>query len=59
MTFIEAIGLIEASPDDKQISVGSDYYVHLAANDHAFDEMVIADEAVSIEKPMVAGNDAR
>lgn len=59
MTFIEAIGLIEASPDDKQISVGSDYYVHLAANDHAFDEMVIADEAVSIEKPMVAGNDAK
>jgi len=59
MTFMEAIGFIESLPDDKQLSIGSDYYTHLCANDQAFEEMVVADEAVSIEKPMVAGNDAK
>lgn len=59
MTFMEAISFIESLPEDKQISVGSDYYQHLAANDKAFEEMVIADKQVSIEKPMVAGNDAK
>ena len=59
MTFMEAIGFIESSQDEKQISVGSDYYNHLAANDKAFEAMIIADEEVSIEKPMVTGNDAK
>lgn len=59
LTFMEAIRWIESTPDIKQVSVGSDYYQHLAANDRAFDDMVIADEAVSIEKPMLTGNDAK
>lgn len=59
MTFMEAISYIESMPADKPVAVGADFYTHLAANDTAFDDMVIADEAVSIEKPMLAGNDAK
>ena len=59
MTFMDAIGFIESSPEDKQITVGSDYYRHLATNDNAFDDMVIADELASTEKSMVTGNDAK
>ena len=59
MTFMEAIKLIEAKPEDKKLSVGGDYYAQLALNETAFDNMVIEDEAVSIEKPMLTGNDAK
>ena len=59
LTFIEAIGLIESLPEEKQLSVGREYYDHLYANDQAFDSMVIEDEAVSMERPMVTGNDAK
>ena len=59
LTFMEAIGLIESFPEEKQLSVGREYYDHLYANDQAFDSMVIQDEAVSMERPMVTGNDAK
>lgn len=59
MTFMEAIRMIESTPEEKQIRVGSDYYGQLSANETAFDNMVVEDEAVSLEKPMVAGNDAK
>lgn len=59
LTFMEAIGLIESLPEEKQLSVGREYYDHLSANDQAFDSMVIEDEAVSMERPMVTGNDAK
>ena len=59
LTFMEAIKLIEATPDEKQISVRSDYYEHLAANETAFDDMVIEDELVSTEKTVLKGNDAK
>lgn len=59
LTFMEAIGLIESLPEEKQLSVGREYYDHLYANDQAFDSMVIEDEAVSMERPMVTGNDAK
>ena len=59
LTFMEAIKIIESSPDEPKIHVGSAYYSQLAANEAAFDSMVIADEMVSIEKPMLTGNDAK
>jgi hypothetical protein len=59
LTFMEAIRLIEATPDEKQIQVRSGYYDQLAANEAAFDNMVIEDELVSTEKPMLKGNDAK
>lgn len=59
LTFMEAIRLIESKADEKRVNVRSVYYDHLAANEAAFDDMVIEDEAVSMEKPMLAGNDAK
>ena len=59
MTFMEAIKLIESTPDEEQIPVRSVYYEHLAANETAFDDMVVEDELVSTEKPMIKGNDAK
>ena len=59
LTFMEAIPYIKAEPDDKKKPIGSDYYKQFDANDAAFDDMLLQEEAVSTEKPMVAGNDAK
>lgn len=59
MTFMEAIKLIEAEPDTPKVSVVGKYYDHLKDNSSAFDNMLIEDEEITIEKPMVAGNDAK
>lgn len=59
LTFMQAINFIEAKPEDQKLHVGTDFYDQLAANDKAFDEMVIEEEVVSMEKPMLTGNDAK
>lgn len=59
LTFMEAIKLIEADPKTKKVSVGSKYYDQLKDNSEAFDNMLVEDEEITIEKPMVAGNDAK
>ena len=59
LTFMEAIRLIECTPEEDRASVGSVYYDHLKTNSEAFDLMLIEDEEISLEKPMVAGNDAK
>lgn len=59
LTFMQAIEHIKSEPDDKKISVPSCYYDALEKNSIAFDEMLIEEEEVTIEKPMVAGNDAK
>lgn len=59
MTFMEAIGFIESSPEDKQLSISRDYYGYLSSNERAFDEMVLEEEVVSMERPMLTGNDAK
>lgn len=59
LTFMEAIKMIEATPDTKRASIGGKYYDHLKVNSEAFDNMLVEDEEITIEKPMVAGNDAK
>ena len=59
LSFMEAIKYIEATPEDKKVSVASDFYDQFDKNSDAFDEMLVEEEAVSIEKVMVAGNDAK
>lgn len=59
LTFMEAIPYIKAEPDDKRIPIGSEYYKQFDANDVAFEDMLLQEEVVSTEKPMVAGNDAK
>ncbi|MCR4719721.1 MAG: helicase [Firmicutes bacterium] len=58
-TFMEAIQKIESDKDEKAVSVASLYYDHLKANSDAFDKALIAEEEITIERPMVAGNDAK
>ncbi|MBM6937838.1 helicase [Pseudoflavonifractor phocaeensis] len=59
LTFMQAIELIHAEPDDKKVSVSSEYYNHFSQNNIAFDEMLVAEEEVTTEKVMVTGNDAK
>lgn len=59
LSFMQAIDLIKAEPDDPKISVSGDYYTHFGKNSTAFDEMLVAEEEVTTEKIMVAGNDAK
>lgn len=59
MTFMEAIPYIKASPEDSKVAVGGSYYSQFEQNDLAFDDMLLQEEEVSAEKPMVAGNDAK
>lgn len=59
LSFMEAIKYIEATPEEKAINVGSLYYEHYDKNCDAFDEMLTAEEEISIEKAMVTGNDAK
>lgn len=59
LSFMEAIKLIQADPDTKKVSIGSKYYEHLASNSEAFDYSLVEEEEISLEKPMVTGNDAK
>lgn len=59
LTFMQAIQYIECEPDEEKISVGHEYYEHYAKNSDAFDAYLTAEDAISTEKVMVAGNDAK
>lgn len=59
LSFMEAIKLIQSEPDEKKISIGSDFYDQFDKNSDAFDDMLVEEEMVSTEKVMVAGNDAK
>lgn len=59
LSFMDAIKLIEADASTPKASIGSKYYDHLKDNSDAFDNMLIEDEEIAIEKPMVTGNDAK
>ena len=56
---MQAINLIQAEPDEAKIDVSGEFYEHFDSNSAAFDQMLVAEEAVSTEKVMVAGNDAK
>ena len=59
LSFMQAVDLIKAEPDDTRVNVSGKYYAHLENNSVAFDQMIVAEEEVSMEKVMVAGNDAK
>ena len=59
LTFMEAIRYIECGIDEERASIGSRYYDHLSINSAAFDAMMLSDEEITLEKPMVTGNDAK
>ena len=57
--FMQAIKYIESKPDDKKTAISSRFYDQYDSNSIAFDDMLVAEEDVSTEKIMVAGNDAK
>lgn len=59
LTFMQAIKYIECGPDEEKASVGHDFYSQYDQNSQAFDDYLTAEEAISVEKVMVAGNDAK
>lgn len=59
LSFMQAIALIQAEPEDMKINISSSFYQHFDQNDTAFDQMLVAEEEVSTEKVMIAGNDAK
>lgn len=59
LSFMEAIRIIQADPDEKKASIGSAFYEHFDKNSDAFDQMLVEEEVVSTEKAMVTGNDAK
>lgn len=59
LSFMQAIDYIKADPDDPKASVAGDFYAHFNKNSTAFDEMLVAEEEITTEKIMVAGNDAK
>lgn len=59
LSFMQTIDLIKADPDDAKVSVSSKFYEYFDSNSTAFDQMLVAEEEVSTEKVMVAGNDAK
>ncbi len=59
LSFIDAIKKIECSADEPKLSVAGTYYDHLKLNSKAFDDMLIAEEEITVEKTMVAGNDKK
>jgi len=59
LSFIEAIKYIESEQTDKKINVGSNYYAHYDKNSDAFDEYIIEEDAITTEKAVITGNDAK
>lgn len=59
LSFMEAIKLIEAKPDEKRVVIGSDFYIQYDSNNDAFDELLTSEDTVTTEKAMVVGNDAK
>ena len=59
LSFMQAVELIKAEPNEPKVSVPGEYYKHFNKNSTAFDEMLVSEEEVTTEKVMLAGNDAK
>ena len=59
LTFMQAISYIKSEVEDKKINVSSKYYKHLSANKLAFDDVLISDEMIVVDKVKFGGNDAK
>ncbi len=59
LSFMDAIKMIECSENEPKLAVAGEYYDHLKKNSKAFDDMLVAEEEVTVEKTMVTGNDKK
>lgn len=59
LTFMEAIKLIKSNVEDKVIGIGSNFYELLEANKVAFDDKLTEEQIVSLDRPILKGNDSK
>lgn len=59
LTFIDAIRYIKSDVDEKRCIVQESYYEHLAYNKNSFEDILSEELEVKIDKPIIAGNDAK
>lgn len=59
ITFIEAIKLIKASPEEKRIGIGAAFFDGLAKNKSAFDDSLIEEDVADFDNVTIKGNDAK
>lgn len=59
LSFMQAIDLIKSDVNEKALSVSSDFYRHFERNNNAFDDMLSMEEAVSSDRVILSGNDAK
>lgn len=59
LTFMEAIPYIKADENEERKDVTGRYYEHLKQNDSAFDDMLLVNSVVKVNKAVLRGNDAK
>lgn len=59
LSFMQAIELLKAEPEEPKVSVGKKFYDQFEVNSDAFDKMLVEEEEVPTEKAKVTGNDAK
>ncbi len=59
LTFLDAIRHIKSDVDEKRCLVQENYFEHLEYNKNAFDNILAEEIEVKIDKPLIAGNDAK
>ncbi len=59
ISFMDAIGYFKCEPDEKQISVGKNYFEHYDANNEAFDLSLTDEEIIIGGRTAVGANDQK
>ena len=59
ISFMDAIGYFQCEPDEKQISVGKNYFEHYDANNEAFDLSLTDEEVITVGRTAVGANDQK
>ncbi len=59
ISFMDAIGYFKCEPDEKQISVGKNYFEHYDANNEAFDLSLADEEVITVGRTAVGANDQK
>lgn len=59
ISFMDAIGYFKCEPDEKQISVGKNYFEHYDANNEAFDLSLTDEEVITVGRTAVGANDQK
>lgn len=59
ISFIDAISYLKCEPSEEKIRVGTNYFSHYNANNHAFDYSLVEEEVIVTTKSATAGNDQK